>query len=44
MNFNVYEIAILKVLVEQKIQMPQYEDVLPELNSILAKLNNEEVK
>lgn len=41
MNFNVNEIAILKELVLQKIEMPQYEDINPELNAILAKLENE---
>jgi hypothetical protein len=43
MKLTVHEIAILKILVEQKIEMPQYEDVNVELNSILEKLNNYEV-
>ena len=40
MNFNVYEIEILKALVQRKLDMPQYEDVWFELNSIMFKLNN----
>jgi hypothetical protein len=40
MNFDVYEVAILKMLVLQKIEMPQYEDVNAFLNTILAKLEN----
>lgn len=45
MKFNQKEIAVLKELVLQKVEMPQYEDVNPELNSILAKLEKfEEVK
>ena len=43
MKFTEYEIAILKKLVEQKIEMPQYEDLNVELNSILEKLDNYEV-
>jgi hypothetical protein len=43
MKFTEYEIAILKILVEQKIEMPQYEDINVELNSILEKLDNYEV-
>lgn len=43
MNFNQFEIAVLKELVLQKIEMPQYEDVNAELNSILVKLENYEV-
>jgi hypothetical protein len=43
MKFTEYEIAILKILVEQKIEMPQYEDLNVELNSILEKLDNYEV-
>lgn len=45
MNFDVYEIRVLKMLVLQKIEMPQYEDINEFLNSILTKLENyEEVK
>lgn len=44
MKLNQKEIQLLKELVLQKIEMPQYEDVNVELNSILVKLNNEEVK
>ena len=40
MNFNQFEIAVLKELVLQKIEMPQYEDINEELNSILVKLEN----
>jgi hypothetical protein len=43
MNLNQKELALLKELVLQKIELPQYEDVNVELNSILVKLN-EEVK
>jgi hypothetical protein len=43
MKLDKYEIAILKILVEQKIEMPQYEDLNVELNAILEKLNNYEV-
>ena len=42
MQLNLQEIQILKELVLQKIELPQYEDVNQELNSILEKLENEE--
>ena len=45
MNLNVFEVAILKILVKTKLDMPQYEDAWLVLNSILTKLENyEEVK
>jgi hypothetical protein len=44
MNFSPSEIMILKELVLQKVKMPQYDDVKPELDSILIKLDYEEVK
>jgi hypothetical protein len=43
MNFSLQEIQLLKELVLQKIEMPQYEDVNQELNSILEKLESEEL-
>ena len=43
MKFSLEEIQLLKELVLQKIEMPQYEDVNPQLSSILEKLENEEV-
>jgi hypothetical protein len=43
MNLDKYEIAVLKILIEQKIEMPQYEDLNVQLNAILEKLNNYEV-
>jgi hypothetical protein len=43
MNLDKYEIAVLKILIEQKIEMPQYEDLNIQLNAILEKLNNYEV-
>jgi Fe2+ or Zn2+ uptake regulation protein len=38
------QLKVVRMLIEQKIEMPQYEDLNKDMNEILDSLNNAEIK
>ena len=44
LNLTQSQLEVVRLLVEQKIEMPQYKDLNEELNGILDALNSAEIK